>query len=100
MFKKSGCVQMSKKINLILKMVIIFGLIIIILGSILVVKTEKERDDKVTILRAEIYKLRGQVITLETKNPVRARIILAPFVGYQTKELQHFFASIFKLMPF
>ncbi|MBU4189545.1 MAG: hypothetical protein KJ886_00920 [Candidatus Thermoplasmatota archaeon] len=58
-----------KNMPAIITCVIAIGLIILIVGSVLVVKAEKEREEKVTNLRGEIYKLRSRTYMLEAKNP-------------------------------
>ncbi|MBU4205132.1 MAG: hypothetical protein L6265_10065 [Thermoplasmatales archaeon] len=58
-----------KNISSITKVVIVVGLVIMILGSVLVVENEMEREKKVTELRREIYVQRSSILVLEGKNP-------------------------------
>lgn len=58
-----------KNISSITKVVIVVGLVLMIIGSVLVVMNEIERENKVNELRAKIYIQRSSILALEGKNP-------------------------------
>ena len=52
-----------------IKLMIVIGLVLMILGSVLVIKNEAERESKVTELRGKVYVQRSSILEVEWKNP-------------------------------